>query len=138
MEQRHSRDAEFLDVIGTKSLKSFSPCYSQSLLLTVFYSPSPSPLSKSSLKLAYDVNNVYGTETSSLRSRYHDYAQKPQRNCTFMNSASVCVSQRWAVHKEVQQIANPQFCGRKHCVRFADLSQMEKFSNMRFANSTFL
>jgi hypothetical protein len=41
-----------------KSLKNFPPCYSQSPLLTI------------------------------KSENYQDYAQKPQRNCTFMNSAS--------------------------------------------------
>jgi hypothetical protein len=51
------------------------------------------PLSKSGLKLVCNVNIVYG----NLRSKNsQDYAQKPQRNCTFMNvtsgidSASLC------------------------------------------------
>jgi hypothetical protein len=46
-------------------------------------------MSKSGLKLVFYVNIVYGNlkfENSQ------DYAQKPQRNCTFMNSASVRVS----------------------------------------------
>ncbi len=51
-----------------------------------FTPPPPSPLSKSGLKLVCKVNIVYG----NLRSdNFQDYAQKPQRNCTFMNSASV-------------------------------------------------
>jgi hypothetical protein len=41
-----------------KSLKNFPPCYSQSPLLTI------------------------------KSENYQNYAQKPQRNCTFMNSAS--------------------------------------------------
>jgi hypothetical protein len=66
------------------SSKSFPPCYSQLPLLTDFYSPPP-PLSKSALKLVCNVNIVYGnlkTENSQA------YAQRSQRNCTFMNSAS--------------------------------------------------
>ncbi len=43
------------------------------------------PLSKSGLKLAYNVSGNLKSENSQ------DYAQKPQRNCTFMNSASVGV-----------------------------------------------
>jgi hypothetical protein len=57
-------------------------CTLWSLLLKDF---TPLPLSKSGLKLACNVNIVYGNlkpEDSQ------DNAQKPQRNCTFMNSAS--------------------------------------------------
>ncbi len=46
----------------------------------------PPSLSKSGLKLVCNVNIVY----ENLKSENsQDYAQKPQRNCTFMNSASV-------------------------------------------------
>ncbi len=44
------------------------------------------PLSKSSLKLVCNVNIVNGNLKSE---NSQDYAQKPQRNCKFMNSASV-------------------------------------------------
>jgi hypothetical protein len=103
------------------------------LLFTVtstngFYSPPP--MVKSGLKLPY-INNVYGNLKSEIS---QDYIQKPKRNCMFMNSASVYASQRWAVHP---QIASPQFCGRKYCVRFADLSQMWQSADFRFANSIF-
>ncbi len=40
----------------------------------------PPPPCKSGLKLVCNVNIVYGNP--------QDYAQKPQQNCTFMNSAS--------------------------------------------------
>ncbi len=58
-----------------------------SMLLTVtttngFYSPYP--MSKSGLKLVCNVNIEYGNLKSG---NSQDYAQKPQRNCTFMNSA---------------------------------------------------
>ncbi len=43
-----------------------------------FYSLPP-PLSKSGLKLAYNVNIVYGNLKSE---NFKDYAPKPQRNCT--------------------------------------------------------
>jgi hypothetical protein len=75
-------EAEFLDVIGTKVSEFFS------LLFTVtctngFY-PLPH-LNKSCLKLVCNVNIVY----RNLKSEdSQDYAQKPERNCTFMNSAS--------------------------------------------------
>ncbi len=52
-----------LERIWDKSLKSFPPCYSQSPLLT----DSHPPLSKSGLKLVCNVNIVYSTEISSLR-----------------------------------------------------------------------
>jgi hypothetical protein len=70
-----------------KSLKSFPPCYSQSPLLQILL-PLPS-LSNSGLKLVCNVNIVYGNLKSE---NSHDYAQKPQRNCTFMNSAAGYVS----------------------------------------------
>ncbi len=64
--------AEFLDVIGTKVLRVTST--------TGFYSPHPSPLEKSGLKLGCNVNIVYGN-LKFVNSQ--DYAQK--RYCTFMN-----------------------------------------------------
>jgi hypothetical protein len=67
-------DAEFLDVIGTKSLKCFPPCSPQSPLLKDF---TPPPLRKSGLKLVCNVNIVYGNLKSE---NAQDYAQKPQRN----------------------------------------------------------
>jgi hypothetical protein len=47
--------------------------------------PPPPPPIKSYLKLACNVKSVYGN-LQSWNSQ--DYAQKSQRNCTFMNSAS--------------------------------------------------
>jgi hypothetical protein len=70
----HNSEAKFLDVIGTKVLRVF---------LLLFFSPCP--LSKSGLKLVNDVNIV----NRNLKSEnFQDYAQKPQQNYTFMNSAS--------------------------------------------------
>ncbi len=66
-----------------KSLTSFLLCFSQSPLLTDF---TPPPLSKSRFKLGFNVNIVHGNNKSE---NSPDYAQKPQQNCTFMNSASV-------------------------------------------------
>jgi hypothetical protein len=66
-----------------KSLKNCPPCYSQSPLLTNLLPP---PLSKSGLKLVCNVNIVYGNLKSE---NTQDCAQKPQRSCKFMNSASV-------------------------------------------------
>ncbi len=65
----------------------FPSWYSQSPLLTVYTPPPPPPtLSKSCLKLVCNVNIVYRNLKSE---NSQDYAQKPQRNCTFMNSATV-------------------------------------------------
>jgi hypothetical protein len=64
-----------------KSLKSCPPCYS---LLTDFTTPPP-PQGKSGLKLVFNVNIEYG---NLKYENPQEYAQKPQRNCTFMNSAS--------------------------------------------------
>ncbi len=66
-----------------KVLRDFPPCYSQSPLLMDFI-PSPH-LSKSGLKLVWNVNTVHRNLKSE---NSQDYAQKPQRNCTFMNLAS--------------------------------------------------
>ncbi len=71
-----------------KSRKSFPPCYSHSSLLMDFIF-SPHPLTKSSLKLFCNANIVYGNLKSE---NSQDYAQKPQRNCTFMNSAPVPIN----------------------------------------------
>jgi hypothetical protein len=71
-------EAEFSDVNETKVLR---------VVLLAFhglYYPSP-PLSKSGLKLVCNVNFVYGNLKSE---NSQDYAQKLQRNCTFMSSVS--------------------------------------------------
>jgi hypothetical protein len=47
--------------------------------------PPPPPRAKVVLKLVCNVNIVYGNLKSE---NSEDYAQKPERNCTFMNSAS--------------------------------------------------
>jgi hypothetical protein len=77
-------EAEFWDIIGTKVLRVFHPCYSQSHLRD--FIPS---LSKSGLKLGCNVKILYQNFTKSENAQ--DYAQKPQWNCMFMNSASVKV-----------------------------------------------
>jgi hypothetical protein len=70
-----SPEAQFLDVIWTKILRVFFlAIHSHMYVLTDFSTPPPTP-SKSSLKLVCSENS-------------QDYAQKPQRNYTFMNSAS--------------------------------------------------
>ncbi len=62
------------------------------LLFTVIstkgFSSPPPPPSKSGLKLVCNVNIVYGNLKSE---NSQDYAQKPQRNWTLMNSASGCI-----------------------------------------------
>ncbi len=68
-----------------KSFKTFPPCYSQSSLLKKF-TPPPPPPAKVGWNWFFDVNIVYGKLKSE---NSQDYAQQPQRNCTFMNSASV-------------------------------------------------
>jgi hypothetical protein len=76
-----------------KSLNSFPYCYSQSPPLTNSTnlrapppSPAPPPPSKKGLEMVCNVNIAYGNLKSE---NSDDYAQKPQRSCTFMNSASV-------------------------------------------------
>jgi len=68
-------ETEFLDVIGTKVLWVF--------LLAI-------PREQKWFENAFVCNAsiVYGNLKSE---NSHDYAKKPQRNCTFMNSASVSV-----------------------------------------------
>jgi hypothetical protein len=78
-----SLDAEFLDVFGTKVLRVFLLAIHSHLFTNGYYSPSS--LSKSGLKLICNVNIVYGKLKSKIS---QDYAQKPKRNCTFMNSAT--------------------------------------------------
>jgi len=68
-----------MDVIGTKALRVF---------LLAIHSHYSGP-SKSCFKLVCHVNIVFGTFKSE---NSQDYAQNPQRNCTFMNSASIYCS----------------------------------------------
>ncbi len=80
-----------------KFLRVFPPCYSQSPLLTDF-NLSPSPLSKCRWKLVCNANIVHRNYKSE---NSQDYAQRPQRNCTFMNSASdFAGSARYAYNKK--------------------------------------
>jgi hypothetical protein len=67
--------ADSLDVIETKVLRVFLLAIHSHL----YYR------SKIGLKLVCNVNIVYGNIKSE---NSQDYAQKPQRNCTFTNSAS--------------------------------------------------
>jgi hypothetical protein len=75
-------EAEFLDVILTKVF--LHAIHSHLYRTNGFYSPPP-PFSKSGLKLVCHINFVYGNLKSE---NSQDYARNPQRNCTFMNSAS--------------------------------------------------
>jgi hypothetical protein len=74
-------EAEFLDVIGTKSLQSFPPCL---VISTTDFTPPPPPPRKSGLKLVCNVNIVdrnlksensqdYGPETS-MKLYVHEFA----------------------------------------------------------------
>ncbi len=65
-------------------LGQFPPCHSVTST-NGFYYPPPSPPAKSGSKLVCNVNIVYGHLKSE---NSQDNAQKPQRNYTFMNSAS--------------------------------------------------
>jgi hypothetical protein len=73
-------DAEFFNVMGTKVLRGFLLSLQFTVTSTKGFYPL-SFLSKSGLKLVCNVNIVYGNSQG--------YAQEPQGNCTFMNSASV-------------------------------------------------
>ncbi len=67
-----------------KSLIIFPSFYSQAPLLTD-YTPLPPWAKVDCLKLPCKINIVKGNHKPE---NSQDYAQKPQRNCTFMNSAS--------------------------------------------------
>jgi hypothetical protein len=79
-------EAEFWDVLETKVCKSFLLTIHSPPLLTIFIPPPPPSSSKSGLKLVCNVNILYGNLKSE---NSQDYAQKTQRNCTFMNSAAI-------------------------------------------------
>ncbi len=91
-----------------KSLKSFPHCYSQvtftALPSDLYFFKRTQPLTVSTVQLLYTVKEKGGKPDRkpypllySLRSPYRnlksensqDYAQKPQQNCMFMNTASV-------------------------------------------------
>ncbi len=77
-------ETEFLDVIGTKVLRVFLlAIYSQSPLLTDFTTPPP-PQQK-----WFEIGLQCKQENRKFENS-QDYAQKPQRNFTFMNSESGC------------------------------------------------
>ncbi len=103
-----------------KSLKFFPPCYTPSLLQLfalsfLFFNKLTQPLTVSSVQLLYTVKEKGGKPDRKpyplfygLRNPYRnlkseisqDYAQKSQRNCTFMNSASVEILLQCAVPTE--------------------------------------
>ncbi len=85
-------EAEFL------SLKSFRPCYSQPPLPPFFTPPPPPPQQEWFETGLYFVNIVPGKSEN-----YQDYAQKPQRNCTFMNSISVRGNRKRTKMKEQEK-----------------------------------
>jgi hypothetical protein len=66
----------------TKVLRVFLGIHSHLYLRILL----PPHLSESGLKLVCNVNNVYRNRQSKDS---QDHVQKPQRNCTFMNSATV-------------------------------------------------
>ncbi len=84
-------------------------------LLLIHFTPPPPPLSKSGLKLVCNVNFVYGNLKSE---NSQDYAQKPERNCTFMNSASAyqnqCGSDYRTLNFKIQDLDVVEFhwCGK--------------------------
>ncbi len=77
-------EAEFLDVIGTKRLKSFPPCFSQSPILTNLH---PSPLEQKWFEIVCNVNIVYCIWKPQVWELCPETSTKLQ-NCMFMNSAS--------------------------------------------------
>ena len=76
-------EAEFLDVIGTKVLSVFV-LDNHSHFITVYTPPPPTPPEQkwfeTCLSFKHGIRNLKSENSQ-------DYAQKPQRNCTFMNSA---------------------------------------------------
>ncbi len=83
---REQPEAEFLDVIWTKVFRVFTLIITvtSSPQLTDFTPPPPEQKCFDGLKLVCNVNIVYG----NLRSENSQDYDKPQRNCTFMNSSS--------------------------------------------------
>jgi hypothetical protein len=81
---QYSTEAEFLDAIGTMVLRAVLLAIFTVVCSYGFYSPQP--YSKSGLKLVCNVNFVYGKLKFE---NFQDYAQKPHRNFSFINSTSV-------------------------------------------------
>jgi hypothetical protein len=108
---RQPPEAEFLDEIQTKVLRVSPPCYSQSplqLCLEISTSSNSQNLfqfldfsyctyivkekggkpDRKPYPLPYRLRKLYRNLKSE---NSQDYAQKPQQNCLFMNSASGCI-----------------------------------------------
>jgi hypothetical protein len=79
-----------------ESLKNFPPCYLQSplqLCLEISFTSNSRNLLQiiqfSTIQLLYTVKDKGGNPNRNLKpENSQDCAQRPQRNCTFMNSAS--------------------------------------------------
>jgi hypothetical protein len=74
-----------------KSLKSVPPCYSQSplqLLWDFFFFKLLATSYISTIYISYHLYDLRHPSRNLKSENSQDYAQKPQRDCTFMNSAS--------------------------------------------------
>jgi hypothetical protein len=78
-------EAEFSDVTGTKVSRVFLLAIHSHPLLKDFPPPPPPFPLEQSLKLVCNLNIVYGNLKTE---NFQDNSQKPQRNCTLMNSVS--------------------------------------------------
>ncbi len=108
-----------------KSLKNFPPCFSQSSASTAlpwdfYFFKLTQPLTVSWVQLLFTVNEkggepddrkpyplLYGLANPYINLKSEnsqDYAQKPQRKCSFMNSASVHKFSYWRVRKNYESI----------------------------------
>ena len=88
----YSPEAEFLDKIQTKVLRVFLYSFAFKFLFLQIHATSYSfckeerrITDRKPYPLPYGLRNPYRNLKSE---NSHDYAQKPKRNCTFMNSAS--------------------------------------------------
>jgi hypothetical protein len=77
-------EAEFLDVTETKDSRVSLLVFTVTSVNGFYF---PSLLTKCGLKLVCNVKIVYG---NLKYENSQDYAQKPQQNCTIMNSRSHC------------------------------------------------
>jgi hypothetical protein len=103
--------AEFpsVDNVGKNAPKEFSDCYSPPPLLTVFTPPPPPPPAPTPVCNVRE-NIVYGNLKSE---NSQDYFQKPQRNCTFMNSASGIERLRIYFLWKTHNTEDPQYLRRR-------------------------
>jgi hypothetical protein len=98
----HHPEAEFLDVIGTKVLRVFLLDIHSHLHLRILLPP----MSKSGLKLVYNVN----IDHRNLKSENsQDYDLKPQYNCTFINFRLLEYLQNTYIHAQ-----KPEFLPHAH------------------------